>query len=278
MDAAGSRPPADRSQWFIGFSGSTTTSPSPQATIYGHHNLVDVSRPWFFERTGTGTASTNPADGTAMSGERMWLGHLGQNPPAGVLLKLYHNTFIGNWSPVADRKGVGVTPNRGWPSPAAGVSHDLFNNIFVQCSNNRPAEGFFAVHKHNKIDGNCWHRPITQSASFFSEVYRDETTFSNYSSLAAAKADTAMINASKTFYTPGFENSGVNVNPQFAGGSPSGTHDFSSRAAYRPTNSSVTSGAINLVGKSFPGPQNSTYQAWRGALNPSGTGNEVGVQ
>jgi hypothetical protein len=268
----------DRSQWFIGFSGPTSTSPNPQATIYCHHNLVDISTPYFYERDGSGDANSAPAAGTAMSGERLWIGHLGQNPPAGVLLKVYHNTFVCNWSDPVDRKGVGITPNRGWASPAAGISHGLFNNIFVQCSNDRPMLGFFAVHKHNKIDGNCYHRPVNQSAHFFSEVYRDESNFSNYASLAVAQADTTMINASKNSYSPGFEASGVQADPQFAGGSPAGVHEFSSRGAYVPASSQVIAGAVSLLGQGLPGPQDAIYQPWRGALDPSGDGSEVGVR
>jgi hypothetical protein len=267
----------DRSQWFIGFSGPAGTSPSPQSSIYVHHNLVDISTPYLYQRTGTGEANTAPAPGTAMSGERLWLGHLGGNPPAGVLLRVYHNTFVVNWSDPVDRKGVGITPNRGWPAPAAGISHDVFNNIFVQCGQ-RPLEGFFAVYKQNKIDGNCWHRAVRSSQPFFSEVFRSDGDNSDYADLAAAKDDREMIKASETFYAPGFEASGIQANPQFAGGSPQGAHEFSSRAAYVPRNGQVTAGAVKLVGKGFPGPQDSSYQAWRGALDPSGDGSEVGVR
>jgi hypothetical protein len=88
-----------------------------------------------------------------------------------------------------------------------------------------------------------------------------------------------MINASKAFYSPGFESVGIQVNPAFVGGSPGvGAYDFATRGAYVPTNNSVKTGAKNLTGLGWPGPQNSIYQAWRGALDPAGNGSEVGIQ
>jgi hypothetical protein len=90
----------------------------------------------------------------------------------------------------------------------------------------------------------------------------------------------AHFNASKSLYSPGWENASIEANPNFVGGNDAFVNEGRSvpPSYYIPQNSAYHSGANNLANApvsltDLPG---YTYQAWRGALDPNGDGTEIG--
>ena len=276
-----------RSAWFVGYGNSTNdkTQSSP-GSIYIHHNVVNHSSPWFHDRGDDG----GPSDEPVASPEKKFktqgtrVGHVGGGGLSIPLThKWYHNTIISAWNLNNGGVGTGLEYPEGFQAPAsAAAANWIVNNIVVQTSSHWSFYRDVRFHVDNIADGNCYRRAIPQSFPAFADVLRANGTRSNFPSLAAIKNDAAFMSGSTTLYAPGFEASGVEVDPGFVGGSLPiaypGHFDFASLSEYRPTNPQVTTGAVSLVGKGWPGPQDSVYQPWRGALNPDGNGSEVGMQ
>ncbi len=134
----------------------------------------------------------------------------------------------------------------------AGV-HEVYNNIIVQ--GKQLGTVFATASGYEKFDGNdyyptgvtyMWRHMILNTGSPIVE------TQNQVDSVAHMKASAAFTN-SKGTYTPGWENSGCDCNPQLNG-------------SYQPQNAAVQTGAVNITARGFPGA--SSYEAWRGAVQP----------
>jgi hypothetical protein len=132
-----------------------------------------------------------------------------------------------------------------------------------------------------RYDGNAWHKVDLDGltgGSLLAGIRHSGGNSANFATLAAFKAS-AHFTQSKDLYAPGWENSGIQGDPQFVGGSDAFVNTGRGVAPnyYRPQNSAYATGAVNLgsggLNLGLPG---YVYQAWRGALDPAGDGTEIG--
>jgi hypothetical protein len=168
--------------------------------------------------------------------------------------------------------------------------HSVFNNIFVIMSSRRYdntgaggngdqiVAGICCQQSSagtQRYDYNCYDRS-RQAGPFATNAFKDirysmANNVSQYASLANFKSNNFSGGSGGHFAqsagmysdgTTGHEQHGVQVDPGFVN---------LSALDYRPTHASVVSGAKNvtaLIG--------GVFENWKGALNPSGNGREVG--
>jgi hypothetical protein len=227
-----------------------------------------------------------------------WTIYTPHSPQHGRNYRIYHNTFVftnprrESTSPNTTNMSPGVN---GLRNPQSPEFQNIMNNICVVVNRNPPGPnglgtgtmgwmGQFSVNDaatRGRMDGNAYYRTFFDGLSggfLFGSVTHSGGNSQNFATLAAFKASNHFTE-SKDLYTPGWENGGIEADPQFAGGGAMFTHEGreAAPALYIPQNSSYHTGAINLgsggLNLGLPG---YTHQAWRGALDPAGDGTEVG--
>jgi hypothetical protein len=227
-----------------------------------------------------------------------WTLYTPHSPQNGRNYRIYHNTFVftnprrESTSPNTSNMSPGVN---GLRNPQSPEFQNIMNNICVVVNRDPPGPnalgtgtmgwmGQFSVNDtatRGRMDGNAYFRTFFDGLSggfLFGSVTHSGGNSQNFATLAGFKAS-AHFTASKSLYTPGWENSGIEADPQFQGGSVMFTHEGreAAPADYIPQNPAYHTGAINLgsggLNLGLPG---YTHQAWRGALDPAGDGTEVG--
>jgi Concanavalin A-like lectin/glucanases superfamily len=203
--------------------------------------------------------------------------------------KMWNCTFIGSPdTPVASILIQGPSPNS--HNVPAGRQHEVYNCIFAVIDNKRyPLQSrsdCVAFHLScqrstagvHRYDYNCYFRDVPSSIDpIFKEIQNSlNASAANYTSLAdfrgsAHKTTSESMYASGTgglaaaIGIDGHEEHGVQVDPGFV--------DLANRD-YRPTHASVTSGAIDVSASGWPAATDP--HSWKGALDPNGSGTEVG--
>ncbi len=185
-------------------------------------------------------------------------------PGASEPWKIYYNTIVQDTS---YRSGTALLNSYldyemfGGIYSQAGVAtnvtqvgvQEVYNNIIVQ---GKQLGSIFSTGSGYEIfDGNdyyptgvtyMWRHMVLGTGS---PVIQNQT---QVDSVAHMKGTSAWTD-SKTHYSPGWENSGCDCNPQLNG-------------SYQPQNATVQTGAVDITARGFPGA--SSYEAWRGAIHP----------
>jgi len=251
----------------ISWNGSGKPPTGKIGTKYIHHNIIDASTLTLYGRVDPNNELDDKNDGpfgTGMATGRAFGMHTKSSITGADPWKIYHNTLVIGQD--VDRGGTGVSYDISLFD--TNQPHEVYNNIIVQkWDTNIPSDFYAFMIRDARIqdgsqifDGNLYYRTIASTSSFHS-MFEDIATVNggstkDFSHLIDLKNDTDYINFSKQYYSPGWENSGVEGNPEL---------DIN----YLPSSSGLAaSGAINLSSKSWPGLVNEIF---RGALDPNGT-------
>ncbi len=287
------------------FSGGGGDPGAGTEHIYVHHCVIDVRLPILWLPYG----DTEQGKVNGISPHHMWPHQQDGWRP----MKFYQNTVIAaGFGEKGVGYGIGIVPggNRGLDVPS-DWQHEVYSNILVIYGSrpyrtpnttgkrdwtNGASLGDFIVNKlsclHSaagtqRYDHNVYSRLITwtpHSPAFLAIQDSNNKNNSNYSSLADFKANVfsggsgGHFARSASMYaagtggvfagdgTAGHEQHGLEVDPGFV--------DVAA-LDYRPTHPRVITGAKNLsaAAGTWPGTGNDGY---RGALDPSGDGSEVG--
>jgi Concanavalin A-like lectin/glucanases superfamily len=256
--------------------------PADQTQFFSHHNLVINNRMYLFHtanRTGHSVCTVHGS------------GH-------GQAIREYYNTYVGE-APTPFNQNLGMTRPHvgGWRNLTNNPNYS-FNNIFtwyVQV----PPGGSSPGNRYNAFDfaptdtqrrwfsnGNGYwgvQGPgVTGAHQFWNSVFpgtREAGGAVNFANLAAWKASAIYTNTGSTGWNFGgrkLEEDSIQADPQFSD-SNAITQDArydQPPGDYRPGNAAYQSGAIDITSFGWPGA--TTYQAWRGALDPNGDGSEIG--
>jgi Concanavalin A-like lectin/glucanases superfamily len=223
-----------------------------------------------------------------------WTVYTPHSPLHGRNFTIAHNTII--YTNPRRESSVNVSsmsPGTSLRNPTSPEFQDLFNNIFIVVNRDPPGKNT-TPHRHfignydvnnagarGRMDGNAYHKVDLDGLSggpLLGSVQHSGGNSTDFTTLAAFKAS-AHFTASKFHYAPGWENTGIQANPQFVGGSDAFVNEGRGvpPSYYIPQNTAYHTAAINLgsggLNLGLPG---YTYQAWRGALDPEGDGTEVG--
>jgi hypothetical protein len=237
----------------VAISYAGTGSTVQPGTKYIHHNVIDVSTSMLIWRDDPNNVGNQKIVGDDGMGWRKPFGsHAGSGYGNGDPWKIYNNTIIGG----RDYDYGGVSPHRYAKDDdnTTGQYHEVYNNIFFQICDGRLSRGAEIDDEWQIYDGNLYFRNITDPNPTYNlfYVWTNSTTSKNFNSLAEFKADSFFIET-QTHYSPGWENSGIEADPQLD-------------ENYRPApNGPAATGAIDLAGKGWPGVDGSSY---RGALSP----------
>lgn len=218
-------------------SGSSSANVDP-GTVYVHHCIIDTTRkPMLWGRQGS--EGTGNAYGF---GEQIAVSAHGL-PSRAVPWKIYHNTIVTGADQVTALLDVGLY---GETATAAGVTHDVFNNIFVTTGQMRVSATAYADSGAERWDGNCY-----SGWTSASKLWNAVTPTGSLPRTLADLYTSAMFDASKASYAPGWEASGIAVDPRLD-------------VSYAPTTASVMSGAVDLSATGWPG--TTPAQPCRGAI------------
>jgi hypothetical protein len=206
--------------------------------------------------------------------------HSGGSDGPVVVKKLYYCTMIHSPDSTAGDELVILGTNPQNNAVPAGFAHEVFNNIVVVMDNQRyshssgdPAAFRLSCKRADagihRYDYNCYWRDVPRPVdNLFKEI--QDTRKVNRESFASVNAFRASRKyaLSASMYsdgTTGHEQHGVEEDPRFVN---LGARD------YRPTSPGTTNGAKNLTSTGWPG--TAIFENWKGALDPSGDGSEVG--
>lgn len=251
----------------VSWNGSGTPPSDKLGTKYIHHNVIDAGAAMLYGRTDPSGELDDKYDGpfgTGMATGRAFGMHTKNKITGSDPWKIYNNTLI--IAQDVDSGGAGISYRI--PDYDSNHPHEVYNNIIYQKYSDDVDDSWYAfvlrsprVQDGSQIfDGNLYYREErTRSVSsrhhFFGEV---ATTYGgskqNFESLAEF-IGSAYQEDTKSYYSPGWENSGVEANPQL-------NQDY-----YPSSNGPAASGAVDLSSKGWPGVVGETF---RGALAPVG--------
>ena len=225
-------------------------------TKYFHHNIIDCSTPQLYGRTDPqnllGSKHQGPK-GDGMASGRAFGSHAMSNLTGPDPWKIYHNTIVVMEDVDASPAGQTYVWNHSNPA----FPHEVYNNIIINVGESntyRVAVGRGArVADGSQIhDGNLYSRPSARSGTPIFLEYQMGNSKASFNSLADFKSSSYWA-ATKAYYPPGWEASGIEADPKLDG-------------SYSPSsNGPAASGAIDLSGKHWPGLVGETF---RGAIPP----------
>ena len=166
--------------------------------------------------------------------------------------KIYNNTYL--FFENVGKKGAG-TAAKG--PRATGIPHEVYNNMFIQFSDYWVTRGGRIDDGLEIHDGNLYYRAVDNPGEqrFFHQIWTTEATYSDFSSLIEFK-DSGLIEATRSYYSPGWEQSGVEINPEL-------------NANYIPQNhQEAWLGGVDLSHTAWPGTQSLAGAPYRGAVIP----------
>jgi hypothetical protein len=234
------------------WNGSGSPPAAMVGTIYIHHNVIDTSTPQRFGRwdpLGLLHPKYQGKLGDGFATGRTFGSHSKEGITGPSPWKIYHNTAI-----VADdvnNGGVGQTYRSPYVDPA--VPHEVYNNIFVQLGDEwilREARTDDGSQIH---DGNLYWAPNLLPGTDLLEDVASGIMEEDFASLAQFVGSIGWA-ATRAHYPPGWESSGLQVDPQ-----------LNASHAPHPAGPAAT-GALDLSGRRWPGAAGETF---RGALPPS---------
>ena len=236
----------------------TAQANSDPGTVYIHHNVIDTTtRLVFWGRYGRDDAGVlercERHRGRVRDRRRGAAEH--QCEQADQDAKLPSHPNLRRSGIVTGQTAGGVYV--GWSLYGATASssqatHEVYNNIFHVIDGRPGGRDFYATTGREIYDGNVyWHYQVGSPWRLLHmSTGINNGTLTTVSQLRASQA----FLDSQTYYAPGWENSGLSVDPQLD-------------STYKPQTASCQTGAVNLTTKGWPG--TASYEAWRGAMNPS---------
>jgi hypothetical protein len=211
-------------------------------TIYIHHNIIDTTTRLVFagrlNDPGAGMRESIP-----MSAHGWPTDHT-------IPRKIYYNTILTR------------TASIGWglfgPTTAVNqAQHEVYNNIFSTTAGVAGGRDFYAYTGREIYDGNVyWDYPASHSpwsVLHALDAAGHDTTLSKDIRTVAQLRLSSVLHDSKAYYPPGWESTGLSVDPQLD-------------PAYRAHAKECRCDAIDLSAKGWPG--TASYEAWRGAIEP----------
>jgi probable HAF family extracellular repeat protein len=222
-------------------------NPDP-GTVYIHHNVIDTTtRLVFWGRYGrddAGVRESIPLSTHGSPTEYTW--------PR----KFYYNTIVTG-------KTVGAAVYVGWglfglTATNSQATHEVYNNIFHVMDGRAGGRDFDATSGREIYDGNVyWHYQVGSPSNYRSpwrllhmSTGINEGTFTTVRQLRESQA----FLDSQAYYARGWEFFGLSEDPQLD-------------RTYTPHTASCQRGAVDLTTKGWPG--TASYEAWRGAIDPS---------
>jgi hypothetical protein len=232
-----------------GPSGQVSGTPGKIGAKYIHHNVIDCSKLMQYTRKmsdgswfDNGKRITQDGKGWA----RPFGSHGGKKETIVDPWKIYNNTLkFGN-----DLNGKGggqvykFAADRGHP-------HEVYNNIFIQISDDWVAARAEVADGSQIYDGNIYYRTVSHPTSPLFRKWESGRKKEDFQSLAAFKSS-RFFQETRAYYPKGWESSGVEADPALDG-------------QYRPSpHGPAANGAVTLPA-GFPGNDGGRY---RGALPP----------
>lgn len=222
-----------------------------RGTTYIHHNVIDTRDETFGGRSDPNNLLGDYYDegdgrnnGDGMITERPFGMHTDNSNAWGAEgspWKVYNNTCLsGRDGNEPNNMGVGIT-YRMEPFNS-NVKHEVYNNIFMMYGDGNLLYAARYGDGSQIYDGNIYYRIATNPTNDFFSSFEStyQTADTNYSSLAAFKAS-AEFTTTQGYYTPGWEASGREGNPQLD-------------ATYHPTLTSIANyGGVDISAKGWPG-------------------------
>jgi len=236
------------------WSGSGSPPPGQAGTVWIHHNVIDASLPQRFARSDPQGLLDPDFQGPAGDGfatGRAFGMHSKSEITGPSPWKIYHNTLI--VSDDVHNGGAGQAYRIEWFDPA--VPHEVFNNIFVQVADEWLLRDARTTDGSQVFDGNLYWAPHRLAGTDLLEDLFDGSVEHDFGSLAQFVGSSAWA-ATRSYYAPGWETSGVEGDPQL-------------NEAFVPRSGGLAAGgAVDLSGKGWPGLAGETF---RGALAPAGS-------
>lgn len=232
-------------------SGSATPNTDP-GTVWIHHNIFDPTKYLvFWGRRGRDNAGQGNTGDEGLKRSDA-LGTHGLPTVYSMPWKLYYNTIVmDKWS----RDGYVDIAEFGRTATHHQAPHEVFNNIIV--TRKQLGNHFDSATGNQIYDGNVYYYPV-----FLNLHWRFITTSTGVIPPGASEPNglldtiaqmhaTQAFPDSKVYYAPGWEASGLDMDPQLDGN-------------YSPQAAAVRTGAVDLTAKPWPGV--TPYQACRGAI------------
>ncbi len=209
--------------------------------VFDHHNIIDNRYEHRYSRDGDPGSSNRWGTGNAYASH----GSGDKDDPR----KRYNNTII---TKVSNENLTTAID----PTPGSHPGLRFVNNIVYAETWEKVLRRGHGTGTSGTPDGNCYFRVANTGTerNFFTN-YGDGTT--DYSNLAGLKTD-----------QPTWEQSSVEINPDFGTGTSGINGDFSRsapadlpaiRTQYRPTQSSVLNGGIDITAEPWPDADNTGY-------------------
>lgn len=223
-------------------------NPEP-GTVYIHHNVIDTTtRLVFAGRLGSPGV-----------GERESIALSSHGAPKAFTWprKLYYNTIVTGRITGGPDVGWALFGATAQPNLISQAPHEVYNNIFVVLDGRPGGRDFDATSGREIYDGNIyWYYfslPALVRSPWRLLHMSNGTNHLGIITVSQLRTSQAFID-SQAYYAPGWENSGLSLDPQL-------DH------TYKPQATSCQTGAVDLTTTGWPG--TATYEAWRGAINPS---------
>jgi Concanavalin A-like lectin/glucanases superfamily/Protein of unknown function (DUF1565) len=250
--------------------------PADPVEWYLHHNIILVHRMYLNQvgqRTGHHAHSFHSAASDCPQ-------------------KIYHNLYCGT-HPVREPVGPHVW-HPGYNNTGARTTYS-FNNIYLwypQVPPGGSASGDtflarrFRVHsdQHRTVwDGHGYwnvHGPgVTAAKRLWQQVWTTGTSNEeNFANLAAWKASSKYTGTiGRNGYANGIDTNSIQQDPLLQGGTTAmlaGDPRGRPASDWKPTAAAYKTGAVNITGFGWPGA--SSYEPWRGPMDPDGDATEVG--
>jgi hypothetical protein len=233
-----------------GISRHGSGTPKKAGTKYIHHNIIDCSKPML----GAGNLSDHKfatkrygPNGDRMVWARPFGSHKGGGYGTGDPWKIYNNTIIFG----KELNGLGAghcyihklfNPNQ---------PQEVYNNIFIQTMDHWLARGARISNGSQIWDGNIYYRNQKYPTTYFFRSFKNGKRNANFISLAEFKKSDYFQDTKKK-YSPGWENTGIEANPEL------------DNEYYPSCSGPAATGAI-LLPSHWPGQDEGKY---RGALSP----------
>lgn len=236
-----------------GVSRHGSGSPFKPGTKWIHHNVIDCSRLMLGGRRQPN--GSFPGDGGKMGGANsdgmVWAAPFGAHRGSGVgngdPWKIYHNTIL--FGKELNNRGAGHTYES--ESFYPDCAHEVYNNIFIIVTDHWLARKARVSDGSQIYDGNIYFRMVVNAKKPFFRMFKSGWKTLDFDSLAEFKTSSFFID-SKAHYPAGWENSGIEANPQM-------------NNKYQPVSDGPAAiGAVTLP-SDWPGRDGGVY---RGALPP----------
>ncbi|MCF6158847.1 MAG: hypothetical protein E3K32_09805 [wastewater metagenome] len=219
-------------------------------TKYVHHNIIDCSKPMLGGRQDPNKLLDEKRRGPDNDG-MVWARPFGSHRAGGYgrgdPWKIYNNTVI--LGQEINNRGAGheYVLKRFYRN----CPQEVYNNIFIQTMDHWLARESRVADGSQIYDGNVYFRTVDNPKNYFFLSWKDRRDSKDFTSLEAFKSS-LYFHVTKKYYSPGWEASGVEADPQLDD-------------EYRPNpGSPAAKGAVPLPA-GWPGNDGKKY---RGALPP----------